>query len=187
VQHRPRIPSLVSQSHPLATAFAALILVLVCGLFIVNNLAGFFGYQSFGPMSMFSGLRTTSDNHFLMPRVPLGDADAYVTVQRLDARAVASPESKQFRDLVAYVNEERRMLHLNVVRWQVSRTCRSADDAVVRLTLRSAEGEQREYANACQEPELARYELLTSYPPCGPSGCIHLRRYLRAADAAPDR
>jgi hypothetical protein len=183
VQLRLPRPTLVAESHPLATAFASIVLALVCALFLYNNLAGFFGLQSLGPMSMFSGLRTTSDNHFLMPRVPLGDADSYVAVQRLETGAAAGPESKQFRALVAYANEERRLLHLNVVRWQVSRTCRAAEHATVRLTLRGADGERREYDDACREPTLLRYDLLTSYPPCGPSGCIHLRRYLRAATA----
>lgn len=181
MQLEPRDLDTTSTSHPLAVGFAVVVLAVVCGLFTFNNLAGFFGFPSFGPMTMYSGIRTTSDNHFLMPKLSLGDADVYVAVERLDIKSGGSEPGQQFRALTRYVNEERRLLHLNVVRWHVSRTCRSSADVSIRLVLRPADGDRRQYDDACQAADLQRYELLSSYPPCGPSGCIHLRRYLRDA------
>jgi hypothetical protein len=154
--------------------FARATVLLAIGMFILNNLAPYFALDYFGPMTMFSGLTFHADNHFLMPKIPLSDADVVVGVVRLAGRNVDTPSGQVFKSVIDWAEEERKLLNLNIVRYHASRTCATGPEPDLRLTLRTQDGRRRDYRNVCAEPSMLRYALLTSQLPC--DNCEYFRR-----------
>jgi hypothetical protein len=125
-------------------------------------------------MTMFSGLTYRADNHFLVPKISLSDADVTFDVVRLAGRNVDTPSGQVFKAVVDFAEEERKLLNINIVRYHASRTCASGPNPDLRLTIRTEDGRRRDYRNVCAEPSMTRYVLLTSQLPC--DNCEYFRR-----------
>ena len=139
----------------------------MCGLFVLNNLAVYLGLTYFGPMTMYSGLTREGENHLLMPKIPLTEANAYVAVVRVDAeRDSGVPGVQLFRRLQTRVGDRRPLIHFNVVRYQVGQACAASPGGRLALTLQTSAGRRLDVEDACAEPALRRYDLLTSYSVC---------------------
>ena len=148
----------------LGARFALTTVVLVNAAFVLNNLAPYFGLPHVGALTMFSGLTETADNHFFMPKVPLGDADRFVTVVRARADGAAPVVADQFRAFTAWASG--RQVNFDLVRYQVSRVCASANAASLELTLQWQPGRRTTIEDACAEPTMRRYALLSGLADC---------------------
>ncbi len=155
--------------RPSAGVWVAIAAVLlVNGAFVLNNLAPYFGLNYAGAMTMYSGLAADGEDHFFMPKVPLGDADAYVWVIRAAAREAPTSAAEQFGQFAEWARQRRRLVSLNFVHYHTSRVCRSAPGARLELTLQTPGQQRLTFQDACAEPTLLRYSVLSKYPPCQP-------------------
>jgi hypothetical protein len=155
------------------------IVLLINGAFALNNLAPYLGLPYDGAMTMFSRLTAVADNHLFMPKIALSDADTYVTMV---AVSPGDPHTSAARELDAFADRAKRqraLVSLNFVRYHASRICRSSPDATLRLSLLTRDGEPIQADNACAEPSMLRYAILSGYPECDPD----CRRYLRSRAA----
>jgi hypothetical protein len=142
-------------------------MLLVNAAFVLNNLAPFLGLNYAGAMTMYSGLRPGGENHLVMPRIPLSDANAYVSILQVEAaRDRGAPAMRLLQRLTTREGPERPLVHWNIVRYQASRTCGFAEGVRLKLILITEAGRQLDVDNACAEPALVRYAVLSSYPPC---------------------
>src|SRR5918997_189769 len=130
--------------------FALATVLLVNAAFVWNNLAPYFGLHHVGALTMFSGLTETADNHLVMPKVPLGDADAFVTIVRARADGAAPSATDQFRAFTAWARG--RQVNADLLRYQISRVCASADGASLELTVQGRTGQRTTIEDACAEP-----------------------------------
>ena len=126
-------------------------MIFVGAAFVYNNVGLFFGLPVGGAMAMYSGIEADRSNHFVMPRIPLIDAFTYVRVIGFDAPNADTPEIREFRAFVRWMDDRRipPNVQLNVVRYQMHRTCRSAPSGAVGLALRSTDGTIRRFADVC--------------------------------------
>ncbi len=162
---RPR--TLVSVP-PAGTWVALAAVLLVNGAFVVNNLAPYLGWNYAGAMTMYSGLTAIGDNHLLMPKVPLGDADSYVRIVRFVARDVETPSARDFGSFASWAEQRRRLVSMNFVRYHAGRVCASAAGARAELVLQTEDRRRLAYPDVCTVPAMLRYAPLTKYPICQP-------------------
>lgn len=148
----------------LGARFALATVLFVNAAFVFNNLAPYLGLHHVGALTMFSGLNETADNHFFMPKVPLGDADTFVTIVRARADGAAPTTAEQFRAFAAWASG--RQVNLDLLRYQVNRVCSSADAASLELTLQPRAGGRVAFEDACAEPTLRRHALLSGLADC---------------------
>ncbi len=157
---------------PFGARFAAATLGLVVAAFVLNNLAPYLGLNHVGAMTMYSGLADDADNHLLMPRVELSGAHGYVAILEVDAaRDRGAPGVGLFQWLAIREEDQRPLVHTNVVRYQASRVCAAGRDVRLELTLQTADGRRQQVENACADPAMLRYDVVTSYPPCKNRAC----------------
>lgn len=149
--------------------FAIAVLAFVNGAFVVNNLSPYFGLTYAGAITMFSGISATADNHFFMPKLPIAESDTYVAISRLDTGSLDTLPARQFQAFAAWTNRERRLVNLNFLRYHAARICQSAPNATLQLSLRTEAGQRLEFDNACAEPKMLGYTVLSKYPECKPS------------------
>lgn len=164
------VPSPMAVARPrksYRTWFALATVVLVNAALIVDNFAPYLGLTYAGGMTMYSGITDMFDNHLFMPKIPLSDADTYVSIIRVNA-GVETPPARQFQAFAAWTRRERRVVNINFVRYHTSRICQSAPSAGLQLALRTEAGQRLEFDNACSEPSMLRYALLSKYPECKP-------------------
>jgi hypothetical protein len=177
VVQAPNSPEPACRGASAGDWFAQATLLLVSAVFVLNNLAPYLGLHWAGAMTMFSGLAPTGDNHFFMPKVSLSDADDYVSITQLELRTVRTRQADNFKTFVAWAKDERRRLHLNLVRYQISRVCQSAPGVSMQLTLQSEDGHEMSSDNACAEPAMLQYSLITEYPECQPDCLSVIRKW----------
>ena len=136
-------------------------------------------------MTMYSGLSGGGDNHLFMPKIRLSEAHGYVSIVDVDAaRDRGTPAVRLFRQLTSREGEQRPLIHLNVVRHQASRACASAPGVRLELVLLTQAGRLIDLRNACAEPALLRYDVLSSYPPCKDPACQRVFEHWQEGVAA---
>jgi hypothetical protein len=148
---------------------AATVLVVGAG-FLYTNVAPFLGLPSAGAMSMYSGINAERSNHFLMPRLRIGDSYSYATIVEFEADGTETPAVKEFRAFAASLAAQKRPVEvlLNLVRYQMSRVCGSGSAGPVRLRLRTIDGRALEFEDVCAEPAMLRYSALPIGSRCNP-------------------
>ena len=163
----PRTPDRRSWGPVIAAASV----IFVGAAFVYNNVGLFFGLPVGGAMAMYSGIEADRSNHFVMPRIPLIDAFTYVRVIGFDAPNADTPEIREFRAFVRWMDDRRNPpnVQLNVVRYQMHRICRSAPSGAVGLALRSTDGTIRRFADVCAAPGMRRYWPIPTGGRCRPS------------------
>jgi hypothetical protein len=150
---------------------AAGVIGLVLFLVTYNNLGTFFGLPTVAPMTVFSGIDADYTNHYLMPRLPLVYDYGYVPLVRFEAPALDTREAREFQVFVRFVEKQAPppRLHLEFLRYQMSRICRSGGAAAVRVELASPHGT---IDDVCARPEMLRYVPLRLTPAvCHPGSC----------------
>jgi hypothetical protein len=150
------------------TWFAVATLVLVLGVFTLNNVAPYLGLHHAGALTMYSGLSNIADNHFFMPKLSLSDADTYASITRFDPGKANTPAVTWFQEFATWSRQRRRLVHLNFVRYHASRICQSAPNANVGLELVTRSGRRLSHRNVCAHPEMLQYALLSGYAECEP-------------------
>ena len=163
---------------------ALALVVLVNAAFVLNNVASYLGLNYVAAMTMYASLNPGADNHLLLRRLSLTDAGEYVRLVDVATRGMDGNVAEPFEDFADWSAQRGRLVHLGFVRYQVSRLCRSGPRARVSLTLQTQNGQRREYRDACGEPSLLGYPLLTSYPECRPGCDDYVRRW---AGSSPKR
>jgi hypothetical protein len=154
------------------TCFAIATVLLVNAAFSLNNLAPYLGLDYAGAMTMYSGLVGGGDNHLLLPKFRLSDANAYVSVVRVEAARDRRTEAvRVLQRLATPDGQERPLVHLNLVRYQVSRACAAAQGVPLKLALLTETGRRLDVDDACTDPALQRYAVLSSYPVCKNRPC----------------
>ena len=152
--------------------FAGAMLAVVCGAFVLNNLAVYSGLNHVGPMTMYSGLTDDGDNHLLIPTIPLSEEHAYVAILRVEAaRDRRAPAVALLNRLATREGGERPLVHFNVVRHQASRACAVAPNVRLSLTLQTSAGRTLAVENACADPTMLRPDVVTSYSVCKNRPC----------------
>jgi hypothetical protein len=150
--------------------YALATVLLVNALFVLNNLAPYFALHHAGAMTMYSGLSASANNHWFMPSFPLADGATYVTVARFDRRNGETRAAKELEAFVRWTRQTRRVVHLNFVRYQLSRVCGADADAEIQLAYVAEDGHRQAFENVCAEPGMLHYALLSGYTECKP-GC----------------
>lgn len=154
--------------------------LLVNGAFALNNLAPYLGLNYVAPMTMYSNLAGSGENHFLLPSLALSDAGEYVSLVRVVSRNADTPPVRAFRSFAAWTVQSGRLVNLDFVRYHASRMCASTPDASIRLMLQTSAGAARDYPNVCAEPSMLQFQALSGYPVCEPLHCkTNLRRWAR--------
>ena len=151
-------------SRSLGTLVALGTVLVVNAAFAFNNLAPYLGLNHVGAMTMFSGLTETADNHFVMPKVALGDADTYVAILRARPRGSTPAATDQFEAFADWAGGE--LVSLDLLRYQVSRVCASEHAARLELAFRTQAGRRLGFEDACAEPTMQRYALLSGVADC---------------------
>jgi hypothetical protein len=146
------------------TWIALSVVVSVNALFALNNVAPYLGLPNVGAMTMFSGLNETATNHFLMPKIPLGDADRYVLIVRARPADIDPLQAEQFRAFTRWASGD--FVSLNLVRYQSSRVCLSSPRASLELTIRTESRRQLIFEDVCSEPSMLQAALLTGGADC---------------------
>jgi hypothetical protein len=156
--------------------FPIAVLLLVNGAFALNNLAPYLGLNYAGAMTMYSGLGASGDDHLLMPKIRLGDADTYVSIVRATPSGGDrdTPSLRLLRTLRADAVRPRPLAHLDFVRYHVSRACGAAADVGLELVLLTEAGQRLESEDACADPAMLRYAVVTSYPRCKSAACARV-------------
>jgi len=154
------------------------VLLLVIGIFLLNNLAPYLGLQYSGAITMFSNLSATGDNHLLMPKISLSDADDYVSVERLDS-SVQTARFRQFKAFVDWTKRRDVLINLNFLRYHLNRLCGEERDRAVSVQIVGQGGSRAVHENACDEPSLQGYFGLSSYDECDPECENYLRQWAR--------
>lgn len=162
---------------------AFVIVLLINGAFVLNNLAPYLGLPYDGAMTMFSRLTAVADNHLFMPKIAVADADAYVKIVAVGPGNPHASAAREFEAFADRAKRQRALVSLNFVRYHASRICRSSPDATLSLSLLTTEGEPIEPDNVCAEPSMLRYAILSGYPECDPDCRPYLRS--RAARTLP--
>lgn len=151
-------------------ALAAATVLVVGAVFVFANLAPFLGLPSAGAMFMYSGMNAERSNHLFMPRLRIGDFYSYATIVEFEADGTDTPAVNEFRAFAASVAEQKPPADvlLNLVRYQMSRVCRSGPGGPVRLRLRTIDGRVLEFEDVCSEPAMLRYWALPTGSRCNP-------------------
>jgi hypothetical protein len=147
-------------------------------IFVLNNVAPYTGWPHVGAFTMFSGLLPNATNHLFLAGLPLGEAGTYHQVLEVRPLGAPSRPAEQFARFTRLLNAQGTVLHINLVRYQVSQICAAASGAGVRLVLRSEHGQVQTFEDVCAEPTMLRYHLVTHYPPCRPSCLPQLRLWI---------
>jgi hypothetical protein len=156
-------------------AFASVL--LLNGLFLLNNLGPYLGTNNVAAMTMFSRLDARAENHLFMPRLNLSEAGTYVRIVRLGAEGLRTPAGRQLREFVDWTAERGRTVNLSFLRFQVNRACRSAPGARLSLILEPEGGGRLDYRDACAQLSTLNYPLLSGFPECRPGCESYLRRW----------
>ena len=163
--------------------FAGAMVLLFNGAFLLNNLAPYLGLNYAGAMTMYSNLSPRGENHLIMPSLTLSEGGSYVRILRVSTRDLKTPAAEQFDEFADYAARRGRMVHINFLRYHAARVCESAPQATLSLTLASEQGGRMEIRNACAEPTMLSYSLLSGYPECRPGCDGELRKW--AASNSP--
>jgi hypothetical protein len=176
----PPLGSAVARGAGVGPALAAGVVLLVSAAFVYANMAPFLGLPSAGAMFMYSGINAERSNHFFMPRLHVGDSYSYATIVAFEADGTPTPAVKEFRAFAAALAAQERPagVLLNLVRYQMSRVCRSGPPGPVRLRLRTTDGRALEFENVCAEPAMLRYWAFPIGSRCNP-GCVVIGEWAR--------
>jgi hypothetical protein len=160
---------IVSRSRPSrGRLFACAAVLLVNGLFVLNNLAPYLGLPNVGAMTMFS--RLTDGSHFILPKVTLSDTGSYVSAVRVAMRGPDTAETRELQAFADWAGRHGSRINLNFLRYHVDRMCRSVPDGSVSLRLLDEAGRVRSFDNVCTEPTMRNYAVLARFAECQP-GC----------------
>lgn len=164
---------------------ATLLVVFVAALFAANNVAPFVGVPGYGHLDMYSKASSDLRNHLFHSRIKLTGAFDYVRIVRLEPHAAAAPANRGFQALVRESQRQGYAFNLNFLRYHLGRLCDSAPGAAVRLTLRTATGEERAYPDACAEGALRWYVPVPLVANCRPR-CASLKRWIAEGTVPED-
>ena len=154
------------------------LILLFDGFYLLNCLSPYLGLKFNFSQTMYSGLFPTGENHLFFPKIPLFQQDTYVSILDLDIVGAETARRKKFEEFVTFVQDSRRLMHMNLLRYHLDRVCREKD---VKVALEyQTHGKQKiSYADACMTPSMRQYSSAQLYPSCWPSCTGELIQWMR--------